>query len=129
MNAHVPDHDRAKALEKAGFRQNTIFVWALTEIKSEDPEHRHNEWRCVTREKATLAEIEGCPYYRLVAAPIVTELVEEIVKIDPTYSVVTSSRKDDCRVGFAGRHFNYADTLPNALKNRGKVVPFKAEVK
>jgi len=128
MNNHVPDLERCKALRDAGFPQdNSHFVWALTEIRSEDPKHRHNEWILITRSQAIVEEIEGYPYYRLIAAPLVTELIEEIKKI---LEVPTGDAEGDSMLIahlFEGscsvyvptqtlkRIAKHADTLPNAL--------------
>lgn len=102
MKQHVPDLERCKRMKEMGFPQRKAkFYWVT--------DHADAAW----------VEYSQSEFYNsfdiIAAAPIATELVEEIRKIDPTYSIIICVSPEWCRVGFAGCHFKQADTLPNAL--------------
>lgn len=123
MKGHVPDLERCKRLQEKGFPQDkSLMVYALTEIRSEDPKHRHNEWIAISRDRAVRQEIDGDPYYQLIAAPIVTELVGEIGEvqvgaIEIAYRMRCHSEDWMWNVSicYLPESSTNADTLPNAL--------------
>jgi hypothetical protein len=107
MNNHVPDLERCKRLEKAGFQGLTQFVWVRNEMK---------EWRVITVWENTWTELLDSPFYRVIRAPIVTELLAEVLKLTSDKNLYLNIYDDSALAMLQGSNkWRVADTLPNAL--------------